>query len=129
MFMPMERQPDIRPGLDFLHRQASACAHVVPRDTSEEISLVWDWYDENQNIFMFPEHSKFIALYLWKALLANFLQWVTLISKHCFFCFVCCHSDIGSEVVMFKHQKRTSFVAPHADVTYYNAIVTISEQQ
>ena len=36
MFIATERHPDSRLGLDFWHRQAPACARILPIDTSEE---------------------------------------------------------------------------------------------
>lgn len=74
MFIPMERHPNIRPGLDFLHRQAPTRGHILPTDTSEETHWSEIGTSENQKIFLFSEHSKFTTFYLWRALLANILH-------------------------------------------------------
>ena len=64
MFIPMERHPDSRPGLDFWHRQAPACAHILPIDTSEETHWSEIHIMKTKRFLCFLEYSKFTTFYL-----------------------------------------------------------------
>ena len=93
MFIPMGRYPNNRPGLDFLHGQAQACGHILPRDTSEETHWSEIGTVKIKRFFCFQNIPSLQHFTSGGPFLLTFF---ILISKHYLLCFLCYHSGMGS---------------------------------